>query len=137
MGAGASVNEPSGYIFRVNTCGCIYGCYYENHIAECVELKKCCYSDLQNLRNREFDESRLRKLEKRTLGIPIDELTGDAKSRGESAYMDVGYMDVGSKTGWMRQADAIEYARREQIRGIEEFIYNTNILVRFGILPTK
>jgi len=131
MGAGASISEQTGYIFRVNSCGCIYGCYFDHQIAQCIELKKCCYVDLQHLRNGSFDQNSLRKLEKHTLGISVDELTFP-KNREISTYM-----DVVPSTGWMKQADAIEYAKAERIRGIEEFIYNTNVLARFGIMPTK
>ena len=132
MGAGASISEQTGYIFRVNSCGCIYGCYFDHQIAQCIELKKCCYVDLQHLRNDNFDQNALRKLEKHTLGISVDQLTDDTS--GVDAYIHVG---GDSQTGWMKQADAIEYARAKRIRGIDEFLYNTNVLARFGIMPTK
>jgi hypothetical protein len=36
------------------------------------------------------------------------------------------------KTGWMTEVSALAYADKHGIRSVEEFIYNTNILNKYG-----
>ena len=112
MGAGASLSAE-GHLYQINDCGCVYACYYEKQTAVAVELRKCCYTHLEKLKHREYDVAAYRRMEKRTVGLPISDLSD----------------------GWMTPAETIQEATRRGVRGIDEFVDNRNVLERFGIYP--
>lgn len=112
MGAGASI-ESEGHIYNPISCGCIYRCEYHESIATGnVELVKCCYECLEKLKHRTFDYGVVDDMSYAIREQPIDIVT--------------------AKTGWMTQVSAFAYANKRGIRSVEEFIYNTNILNKYG-----
>jgi hypothetical protein len=112
MGAGASI-ESTGNIYNAMPCGCIYRCEYRESVANGnVALVKCCYSCLEKLKCRTFDYRTVDDMRYATCEQSIHALT--------------------SKMGWMTEVSAFSYAHTHGIRSVEEFIYNTNILAKYG-----
>ncbi len=117
MGAGASI-ESSGHIYNASSCGCIYRCEYRESVATGnVELVKCCYHCLEKLKCRTFDYE------------AVDDMCYE--TRDQSIHL------LTSKNGWMTEVSALEYADKRGIRSVEEFIYNTNILNKYGFDSRK
>jgi len=129
MGAGASV-EHQGKIFQVKPCGCIYSCTYEGFVAtDKVEMMACCYACLSDLRKNRFDFAMVKRMAKHTYGQHIDELTlGHAKPESDGDHRE----SSNSVGVWMTQTQSLDYAKKKGIRCVEEFLYNTNILERYG-----
>lgn len=120
MGAGASLSAD-GHIYKIQDCGCVYACYFENQISQSVQLKKCCYTHLDHLKNQKYDVAVYRRMEKRAIGIHINHLTNTH---------DIHYDE------WITQTEAIQVASKRDIRGMDEVIGNRNILERFGVYPS-
>jgi len=114
MGAGASI-ESDGCLYHARSCGCIYRCEYRNTLVSGdVELVKCCYHCLEKLRQHTFDYEMVDDLCRETRNQPIDVLT------------------TKSNMQWMNQVSALAYADKRGIRSVEEFLYNKNILCKYG-----
>jgi len=128
MGAGASI-ETNGHIYNAMMCGCIYRCEYQECIANGnVALVKCCYHCLEKLKRRTFDYRMVDSMCKNTRGESINILTDKL---GWTPEDKTGWTPE-DKTGWMTEVSALAYADKHGIRSVEEFIYNTNILNKYG-----
>jgi hypothetical protein len=114
MGAGASF-ERDGRIYKPMTCGCIYACDYYDQIAEKVKLVKCCHECLESLKTRKFNTARFITMQKNVQNKHVNDLIDNPS------------------TGWLSKISAMELAEKNGIRCMEEFLYNTNIIDRFGI----
>jgi len=112
MGAGASF-ESSGHIYNAIPCGCIYRCEYQDLVVNRnLALVKCCYHCLEKLKHRTFDYN------------AVDDMRYEIEGKDVHS--------VTSNSGWMNQVSALEYANGRGIRSVEEFLYNTNILNKYG-----
>ena len=112
MGAGASI-ESDVNIYNAMPCGCIYRCECRDYVATGnVELVKCCYECLEKLKHHTFD-----------YGV-VDDMGFAIRGRS----IDI----VTAENGWMTEVSAFAYANKHGIRSVEEFIYNTNILSKYG-----
>lgn len=111
MDAGASSFQNKVYKFL--NCGCIY-CYDFSN--EHIQLLCHCHNCLQNLKKNTFNVNIVRKL--------VSEISccEDIKS---------------CKMDWLSQPEAIQEATRVKMRGIDEFLENTNILERYGVKCSK
>jgi hypothetical protein len=119
MGAGASF-ETEGHLYHARSCGCIYRCEYNNTIVSGnVELVKCCYNCLERLKKYTFDYAIVDELSQETRGQSVDSLIASPASK------------------WMSQVSALAYADKHDIRSVEEFLYNTNILWKCGSRSRK
>lgn len=117
MGAGASI-ESDGHIYNAMPCGCIYRCEYRDSVANGnVALVKCCYDCLEKLKCRTFHYDAVSDMCYETYEQSIHVLT--------------------AKKGWMTEVSALAYAHKRGIRSVEEFMYNTNILVKYGFGSLK
>lgn len=107
MGSSASSLQNKAYKFM--DCGCIY-CYDFSN--EDIQLLCHCHNCLQTLKSETFDVSIVCELENELSCCSV-------MSR--------------SKMGWLSQSEAIQEAMRLKMRGIDEFLTNTNILDRYDI----
>uniref|UniRef100_A0A6C0E321 Uncharacterized protein n=1 Tax=viral metagenome TaxID=1070528 RepID=A0A6C0E321_9ZZZZ len=111
MGATASNLQNKAYKFL--NCGCIY-CY--DFYNKDIQLLCHCYNCLQSLKNNTFNID------------VIHELTSEI-----SEYNDVAEVICKNNYGWLTQTLAIQEASRLKMRGIDEFLVNTNLLHKYGI----
>ena len=117
MGATASLQNK---VYKFLNCGCIY-CYdFSNENPENIQMLCHCHNCLQKLRKCTFDISVLNEL--------VNEL---------SYYDDIDQLICKNKFGWLSQSQAIQEATRLKMRGIDEFLANTNMLERYGIKCSK
>jgi hypothetical protein len=117
MGASSSVrvytSEEDGKIYKKSpNCKCIFSCNYENYICTSIELPYCCYTCLENLREKTYDTDNLYYLIKETKGIRMQDAIEESK--------------------WLSEYDAVQYAIQNKIH-IQEFLTNTDILSRYHI----
>ena len=113
MGATASL-QPKVYKFM--KCGCIY-CYdFSNNNPESIQLLGHCFNCLKDLKRNRFDIS------------IVNELATEL-----SRYSEMGDLLYHRQTGWMNQSSAIEEAVKRDMRGIDEFLHNKNILETYNI----
>ena len=113
MGASASLQRK---VYKFMECGCIY-CYdFSNENPETMQMLCHCYNCFQKLKKKEFEISLLKDL--------IHEL---------SYFNKMDELICDKNNGWMNQSQAIQEAKRRNMRGIDEFILNTNILEKYDI----
>jgi hypothetical protein len=112
MGAGSSV-ETYGKLDMSKECGCIYSCgYSDNIVDDNIGLMKCCYSCLEKLRQKKFDFGEVDNMRKSVSGDTVDRATRSSNS-------------------WMTAARAIQEAKQQGIRSVEEFLNNSDVLQKY------
>jgi len=112
---GASASNLQTKVYKFMECGCIY-CYDFSNESHDIQMLCHCHNCLQELKNNTFDTNVVGKL--------VDEL---------SCYTDMEELVGKNKFGWLNQSQAIQEASRIKMRGIDEFLLNTNILQKYNI----
>ena len=110
---GASASSLQNKVYKFLNCGCIY-CYDFSN--ENIQMLCHCHNCLQKLRKNTFDNN------------VVNELVNEISHCNDMSPC---------KMGWLTQPEAIQEAIRLKMRGIDEFLVNTNMLNRYGIKCSK